>query len=102
AARLAAWIKARGVDAAAPPEPHAAGTAAAVEATLADHVVVIGGGRVGSEVAEMLRQAALAHVVVDRDGRVVEDLRKRGVIAVYGDATRAEILRAAQVSRARL
>jgi CPA2 family monovalent cation:H+ antiporter-2 len=41
-------------------------------------------------------------VVIEEHRRRVEELRKRGVAAVYGDATAAGVLDAAGVNRARL
>jgi CPA2 family monovalent cation:H+ antiporter-2 len=40
--------------------------------------------------------------VVDEDRRRVEELRKHGLTAIYGDATAAGVLEAAGVERARL
>jgi len=41
-------------------------------------------------------------VVVDENRRRVEDLRERGVTAIYGDATAAGVLEAAGVDHAKL
>ncbi len=67
-----------------------------------DHAIIVGYGRVGAIVTDRLQLQGLPFVVVEEDRRRVENLRKRGVPAVYGDATAAGVLEAAHVDRARL
>lgn len=67
-----------------------------------DHVIVIGHGRVGTTVAEALQRDAARYVIVDEQERIVAGLRSRGDRAVFGDATRAEVLERAGVSHAQL
>ncbi len=67
-----------------------------------DHVVIVGYGRVGSIVGKGLKSQNLPIVVIDQNRRRVEALRKRGVPAVYGDATTPGVLEAAGTRRARL
>ena len=67
-----------------------------------DHVVVIGHGRVGTTVTEALQRESARYVIVDEQERVVAGLRVRGERAVYGDATRAEVLERAGIEHARL
>jgi CPA2 family monovalent cation:H+ antiporter-2 len=67
-----------------------------------DHVILIGHGRVGTTVAEALTRAGVAYVVVEERDRVVGGLRKRGELAVFGDATRADVLERAGIANARL
>jgi CPA2 family monovalent cation:H+ antiporter-2 len=55
-------------------------------------VLVIGYGRVGLMVADMLDRHAIAWVAVDRDPRLVEAGRRRGHPVFCGDAARAEFL----------
>lgn len=69
---------------------------------LEDHAVLIGHGRVGSTVAKTLTAAGIPYVVIEQDRRTVEALRREGIPAVYGDATRALVLDHANVSKARL
>jgi monovalent cation:H+ antiporter-2, CPA2 family len=66
------------------------------------HVVVIGHGRVGTTIAEALQRDAARYVIVEEQERVVAGLRSRGERAVFGDATRAEVLERAGVAHARL
>ncbi|WP_448208268.1 YbaL family putative K(+) efflux transporter [Azospirillum sp. sgz302134] len=67
-----------------------------------DHAVIVGYGRVGSIVGKGLKSQNLPIVVIEQNRRRVEALRKRGVPAVYGDATTPGVLEAAGIRRARL
>lgn len=64
--------------------------------------MIVGYGRVGGTIGEALKAQGLPFVVVEQNRRRVEDLRARGVPAVYGDATTPGVLEAAHVDRARL
>ena len=66
------------------------------------HAIIVGYGRVGSVVGKGLKDQGLPVVVVDLDRRHVEELRERGVAAVYGDASTPGVLEAARADRARL
>src|SRR5687767_9994726 len=67
-----------------------------------DHAVIVGYGRVGSVISKGLKAEGLPVVVIDQDRRRVEDLRARGVPAIYGDASTPGVLEAARIGRARL
>ena len=54
-----------------------------------DHAVVVGFGRVGSAIGSAFDAFELPYVVVERDRRLVEGLRTRGLRVVYGDASAA-------------
>jgi K+:H+ antiporter len=66
------------------------------------HAIIVGYGRVGGLIGEALKALELPFVVIEEDRRRVEELRKRGIAAVYGDATAAGVLDAARVDHARL
>jgi CPA2 family monovalent cation:H+ antiporter-2 len=66
------------------------------------HAVVVGYGRVGGTIGEALAARGIPFVVVERDHRTVEALRRRGVRAIYGDATRPGVLAQASLERAHL
>ncbi len=67
-----------------------------------EHAVLVGYGRVGEVVGEALKSQGLPFVVIEENRRRVEDLRKRGILAIYGDATAAGVLKAARIDHARL
>jgi CPA2 family monovalent cation:H+ antiporter-2 len=69
---------------------------------LSGHAVLIGHGRVGGLIGHALKEAGLPYVVIERDLRLVESLRKRGIGAIYGDASTPGVLETAAVDRAKL
>ena len=72
------------------------------EEGMRDHAVLIGHGRVGAPVARALEQRGIPYVVVEQNREEAEALRARGIVAIYGDATRPGILHPAHLERARL
>ena len=69
---------------------------------LRDHVVMIGFGRVGAVVGEALHSNRIPYAVVEMDRMVIDDLRRRNIHAIYGDAARPGILAHANIRLARL
>ncbi|MBZ0301524.1 MAG: NAD-binding protein, partial [Anaerolineae bacterium] len=69
---------------------------------LHDHVVILGGGRVGSYVAQVLKRMNRAFVVIEMDQRRVEALQAEGMAVIYGDASQPVVLDTARIDRARL
>lgn len=67
----------------------------------AERVLVIGYGRVGRLVGEMLSRHDIAWVAVDRDPRSAEAGRRAGHAVFVGDAGRIELLRRLGLARAR-
>ena len=67
-----------------------------------DHVlaIVVGYGPVGRTVARRIQEFGLVPVVIDMNVDTVLALQAEGKRALYGDATRAEILREAGLGRA--
>ncbi len=72
------------------------------DAGLADHVVIAGGGRVGFQIAEVLKKLNIKFVIIDMDHSKVEQARNSGMTAIYGDASQQIVLEAADISSARL
>ena len=65
------------------------------------HVVIAGFGRVGQIVARILAAKHIPFTALDSDPEHVDGVRKFGARIFYGDASRPEILDAAQTSKAR-
>jgi glutathione-regulated potassium-efflux system protein KefB len=65
------------------------------------HVVIAGFGRVGQIVARILAAKRIPFTALDADAEQVDAVRKFGARTFYGDASRPEILDAAQTDRAR-
>jgi CPA2 family monovalent cation:H+ antiporter-2 len=68
---------------------------------LAGQVVLVGWGRVGKRIAEALGRKGIPYVVVEENREFVAILRERGIPAVWGDATEAEVLVQGHIARAR-
>jgi glutathione-regulated potassium-efflux system ancillary protein KefC len=66
-----------------------------------DHVIVAGFGRFGQIVGRFLNANGIKLTVLDHDPDQIEVLRRFGFKVFYGDATRADLLRAAGAARAR-
>ena len=65
------------------------------------HVVIAGFGRVGQIVARILRARGVAFTALDSSPDQIEIVKKFGSTAYYGDASRLDILEAAQTGKAR-
>jgi CPA2 family monovalent cation:H+ antiporter-2 len=98
------WLRARPalLDAIERVHAPAADAGAAPVEGLHDHVVLVGHGRVGGTVARALAHRGVPYVVVEQDRLAVEALRRRGVRALFGDATRPGVLAQARLGEARL
>lgn len=70
-------------------------------ASLKDHIIVCGAGKVGSNVIERLQDEGQAFVVVEKDQLLYEKLCERKVLAIHGDSTLDEVLLTAGVKRAK-
>jgi CPA2 family monovalent cation:H+ antiporter-2 len=66
-----------------------------------DHIVLCGYGRVGNYLGHGLVLSKLPVVVVDTNAEFVSHLLKKGVKAIYGDATEPDILDYAEVDKAK-
>ena len=72
------------------------------ETGLKKHAVIVGGGRVGSRIADVFKGLGLPLVVVELDHRRVESALTGGIPVVYGDATHEIVLEAAEIGTAML
>lgn len=71
------------------------------EETMEGHVVIVGYGRVGQHIVNLLGQLSIPCLVVDSDAERVEELSRRGIPNLYGDASNSEVLTHAGLERAR-
>jgi len=67
---------------------------------LADHVIVVGYGRVGQMLGSILDSQELPHVGLDIDASLVANFRTVGAGVFYGDASRPDMLRKFGAERA--
>lgn len=68
---------------------------------LENHVIVCGAGRVGSNVAHILKAENVPYVLIDLDESLVRNMREEGHLVLLGDATQDSMLMAAGIERAR-
>ncbi len=70
---------------------------------VADHVILVGFGRVGQIVATILRERGIPFIAIDRDPRLVARLREehRSAPVYFGDIRKVEVLKAVGAARAR-
>jgi CPA2 family monovalent cation:H+ antiporter-2 len=73
-----------------------------VREDLSDHVVIVGYGLNGRNIARALRAAAIRYVILEQNGETVRRARTRGESILFGDGTRPEVLRRAGLERARV
>jgi glutathione-regulated potassium-efflux system protein KefB len=66
-----------------------------------EHVVIAGFGRYGQIVARILRGKKIPFIALENSAEQVDLVQKFGSKAFYGDASRPEILEAAQIGKAR-
>lgn len=66
-----------------------------------DHVVIVGYGRVGHHVVDVLAYMSIPRLVVDARAARVAELTKMGVPTLFGDAANSEILNHAGLEHAR-
>jgi monovalent cation:H+ antiporter-2, CPA2 family len=69
---------------------------------LSRQVVLIGWGRVGKHIAEVLQANGIPFVVAESNREFVEVLRSRGIPAVWGNATEPEVMVQTHIRDARM
>ncbi len=67
---------------------------------LHNHIVIAGGGRVGQHIAQVLAQLEVPFVIIELSHRLIEDCKRLGFPAIYGDASQDVVLEAAQLEEA--
>jgi len=72
------------------------------EPDLRGHVVIIGYGLNGRNLARVLRKVGVQYLVLELNAQVVQEASAWGERIVYGDATRKEVLHHVGLERARL
>ena len=69
---------------------------------LSGHVIIAGGGRIGSQIASILNALGFAFVVVEQDFNRFEEAKRAGYPVIFGDAAQETVLSAAGICAARL
>ena len=71
------------------------------EEKLADHVVIVGYGRVGEHLVDVLQSLEVPLLVIELDVERIETLNKRQAATLYGDPSNSEVITHAGLQRAR-
>ncbi len=66
-----------------------------------EHVVVIGYGRVGKHIVDVLATIGVPCLVVDMDVERIDALKRRGTPTLFGDAANSEVLTHAELTHSR-
>ena len=67
-----------------------------------DHVILVGYGPAGRNLARVLGESGIPFIVIEMNPGSVNEMHRKGIHAVYGDATRTHILEHAQIYKAKL
>ena len=69
---------------------------------MSDHAILVGYGRVGGAIGQVLNAQGLPFVVIERDHLMLASAQANGIPTIVGDAATPGVLSAAGVERARL
>ncbi|MDY0361112.1 MAG: cation:proton antiporter [Desulforegulaceae bacterium] len=72
------------------------------ESGLKNHIIIAGGGRVGSQIAKMLKRLEMKFILVEIEHRRFEQAKNQEMSVIYGDATHETVLEAAGIKQASL
>lgn len=64
------------------------------------HVIIVGYGLNGQNLARVLKETGIPYVIIDMDPETVSELRAKGELVIFGDVARPEILQQASISTA--
>ncbi len=71
------------------------------EEQLVDHVVVVGYGRIGKHLVEVLESVQIPILAIEADAERIDLLNQRNIPTLYGDAANSEVLTHAHLEKAR-
>ena len=69
---------------------------------LRNHVIIVGGGRVGFRIAQVLKRLSVPMLIIDLDQLRVERAKHADIPVIYGNASHEVVLEAAETPSARL
>lgn len=69
---------------------------------VSDHVIIVGYGLNGRNLARVLKHFRIDHVVIETNPFTVKSERKKGTRIIFGDGSGSEILEHANIDRARI
>lgn len=65
------------------------------------HTIIIGGGRIGEEIASIISKKKIPFLIIELDSNVVFSLRKKGYFVIEGDGSSELVLKEAKISSAK-
>ncbi len=65
-----------------------------------NHIIIVGGGRVGEEIAQSLAKKKKNFIIIESDLKVTAGLRKNKYVFIEGDALNEEVLKRAEIEKA--
>jgi len=65
-----------------------------------NHSIIVGGGRVGEEIARVMTLKKHPFLIIESDPKVVAILKKKNYTIIEGDASNEEILKSAEIEKA--
>ncbi|MHB8135951.1 MAG: cation:proton antiporter domain-containing protein [Anaerolineaceae bacterium] len=68
---------------------------------LKDHVVIVGYGRVGKHLVDVLQLVKVPYLVIESDAEKVEELNQLNIATLYGDAANSEVITFARLEKAK-
>jgi len=72
-----------------------------LDESIQGHVVIVGYGRVGRHIVNLLGQMSIPHLVIDLDAERIDEINQRQIPSLFGDASNSEVLTHAGLERAR-
>ncbi len=73
-----------------------------IDDSIEGHVVIVGYGRIGHHIVNVVRTLNIPHLVIDRDAPRLAELDTGGITTLFGDAANSELLRHARLPHARV
>lgn len=73
-----------------------------IKKELTDHVIIVGFGLNGKNLARVLKETGISYLVVEMNPEIVKTEKAKGENVIYGDITREEILLAANLIKANI
>jgi len=66
---------------------------------LSNHFIICGAGRVGSKVAEELKERNIPFIIIEKNPKVVKKLKSEGYKVIEGDCLDEDVLRSANIEK---
>ena len=67
---------------------------------LTDHVIIVGFGLNGKNLARVLKETGIKYIVIEINPQTVKEEKLKGENIIFGDVTRSEVLRSAGIEKA--